>query len=145
MAEHIAGISIIIMLVCFNAGLYIVNASGLYTSPQIPEGQTPDELYGSSIIAFVATFSLVLGVSVGIAIVGGLVGADPLRIFGISLFCTSMLVMLNNSYGVLMDAAQSLTSATIATTVIGIFTAFEAIMVLIFIIQLATGGWASNK
>lgn len=139
------GLSIIIMLVCFNAGLFIVDASGLYSGVEIPDGSLPSDLSSGVDVTMVVAFSLTtLAGALGIGIAGGLLGADPLRCAGIGAFVGSILVLFANSYKVINEVVANLApSSSIGATIAMAFIGVEAILVLLFLYQLATGGWAS--
>lgn len=144
--KNAVGLSIIIMLVCFNAGLFIVSASGLYSGVHVPEGDMPSTLSSDVGVSQVAIFSLTtIAGALGIGLVGGLLGADPLKCVAIGAFSSSILVLFRNSYTIINEVVENLTSAPIAGVIVTAFIGMQAILVLIFIYQLATGGWAAYK
>ena len=144
--ENAVGLGIIMMLVSFNAGLFIVYACGLYSDVEIPAGSEQAALSSAVSITTVVTFSLsTLAGAVGIGIAGGLIGADPLRCAGIGAFSGSMLSLFGNSYTVINEIVANLTTSSMGSLIATTFIGIQAILVLMFMYQLATGGWASYK
>ena len=152
MREYV-GLSVIVMLMCFNIGVYIVDLSGFYDieapdSVTETAGPITEDEAGSFIAvlrgyAGVFTILSIAGIS---ALIGTFTNIDPLRAAGIGTFLGTVLVTFSSSYGVINGFVNSITgnssfAAIVASAVIGMF----GFLILIFIIQLFTGGWRNIK
>lgn len=147
------GLSIVIMIVCFNLGLMIINAAGLYNVPVDPEAEEAITSFsnkymttGNLLVTMLVSGGTGALIGLGIARVAG-GSVDTLRAIGITSFGTAILPLWYNSLNVMLGLADSLTgtSGGLASTIIIIFISFQVLMVVAFILQLATGGWLNVK
>ena len=146
MKVHV-GLSIIMMIVCFNLALMITSSLGLYdmNSAYANEQQMQGITAYSSGLSLQVLISGGFGALVGLGIsklAGGSV--DTLRAIGISSVTTILIPLWANSYNILTQLANSIGGST-ASGIISIVIIFQILMVLIFVLQLATGGWLSVK
>lgn len=152
MKEYV-GLSVIVMLMCFNVGMYIVDISGFYdiSAPDSVDdtaGKIVDDSETSFLgivrgYAGVATILSIAGIS---ALIGTFTNIDPLRAAGIGAFLGTVLVTFTSSYSVINNFVQSVTgNSTFGIMVGGAVIGMFGFTVLIFIIQLFTGGWRNIK
>jgi hypothetical protein len=146
------GLSVIVMLLCFNVGMYIVDVSGLYDFEATDEAEdTAGELTDAD-----GTFLSKIGVWSGLAsiltlagisgIIGTFANIDPLRAAGIGAFFGTILVSFSSSYRIINGFASSITgNNALATTIAGAVVGMFALVIVIFVIQLLTGGWRNIK
>lgn len=140
--RSVVGLSIIIMILCFNLGLFIVSSSGLYSGVDIEEGSDIDNDSWSGRVLNFGILSLT-GVLFGYAL-GALTSADPIKLAGIGLVASWLIPLYNNNYRVLNSISSSINSP-IVSVIVTAFIGVQIIFIGIFLIQLTTGGWASIK
>lgn len=135
------GINILMMLICFNIGIYLISLTGLYN-------------VGTGIDPTVTTWGIVIGNlgltallttagAAGGAIVSFLAGADPLRGGAIGLFAgvmTSMWTSVGTTFNSFANSIEPSGAGTIHVG-IAVFMAFNVILLFYFFIQFAGGGW----
>jgi len=149
--KNALGLSIIIMLFCFNIGMFVIDTTGLYADTEIDYEASgvydPTTEYNIQEDFNSAQLLITIGIvgSLGVvgAILGKLAGVDPLRSGVISSFVTFMFTMFASTYSVLINFASDI-GGGIAETIVTIFMVVQIIFIVIFIYQIATGGWQST-
>jgi len=146
--KNALGLSIIIMLFCFNIGMLVIDTAGLYEGTDIDyeAGDVYDPTASYSGKAFNILAVLGLGSLFGLAgaIIAKAAGMDPLRAGTISGFVGFMIPMYNSTTGVVLQFAEDITgAASIAVIIAGIFLTVNVIFIGLFIYQIATNGWQS--
>lgn len=150
--RNAVGLSIIVMLICFNAGLFLVDASGLYAGVKTPSGESPESGLsgGESNIDYITvsllSISTIAGFGLGFGM--GLVapGVDPLRCGGLTAFIGGMIGIFRSSYLVIDRIVDNLApNSVIGSAVALVFIGFCSIIIFIFVLQLLLGGWATTK
>jgi len=135
------GINILMMLVCFNIGIYLVSLTGLYS---VGEGIDPTTTTWGIVIGNLGlTALLTTAGAAGGAIVSFLAGADPLRGGAIGLFAgvmTGMWTSVGSTFSTFANSVETSGTGVVHIS-IGVFMAINGILIFLFFIQFAGGGW----
>jgi len=139
------GINILMMLICFNIGIFLISATGLYTvgsSSGLDLDESQLSTWGIVIGNLGLTALLTTAGAAGGAIVSFLAGADPIRGGAIGLFAGAMTSMWKSVSNTLLSFGSTIEPAGgIVTSTIIIFMAINGILIFYFFIQFAGGGW----
>lgn len=140
MMKKPAGLSIIVMLLCFDIAMYIIAQAGLYTTDF--SSNVYNEKYYLSFYSI--TIITIVGAILAASAASIFTNLNPQKVAVISGFIAFMVPLFSNLRLILITFAEAFDSGGTASMIVNGFIFFQLIMLLIFVYQIADSGWASS-